>query len=202
MLGLVVLAFIAFYLLVSILVVRATLRFARRSGRNTKLWGGMAALVMYNLLFWEVVPTILANEYYCRTAAGFHVYKTVEQWKRENPGVAETLSWQDLASSYTLEDGTRRYVLNERFISDHTKTRPILFLSTTINAEVIVDREKGDVLARNVGIGYGHGHPMLGGGWRVVDWFELKRCDPMRGELVDFRTAVKKLGARREKGRK
>lgn len=198
MLGLIVLGFLAIYLLVSVFVVRATVHYARRTGRNPRWWGLIACLVMYNLLFWEVLPTVVANEYYCSTTAGFKVYKTVEQWRRDNPGVSETLTWRDLAKSYTLQDGSTRYVLNERFYWVTRQKKALPVLSTTTSTEVIVDRLNAEILAEIISVGYGHGSPMLGGGWRVVDWFDLKRCSPGRGEFVEIRNAVKKLGSRVE----
>ncbi len=47
---------------------------------------------MYNLVFWDLIPTKLLHKYYCATEAGILVYKTPGQWITENPGVAETLT--------------------------------------------------------------------------------------------------------------
>jgi hypothetical protein len=91
MLGLVVIAFIASYLAVSALVVWLAARWARKRNRRPWVWGGLAALVMYNLVFWDWIPTVVMHRYYCSTQAGFWVYKTPEQWAKENPGVLETL---------------------------------------------------------------------------------------------------------------
>lgn len=91
MLGLVVLLFIGAYLLVSVLVVWLAARWARKHNRRAWVWGGLAAFAMYNLVFWDWIPTVAMHKYYCATEAGFWVYKTPEQWTNENPGVLETL---------------------------------------------------------------------------------------------------------------
>ncbi len=100
MLGLVIIAFIVAYLAVSGLVVWLAARWARKHKRRPWVWGGLAALVMYNLVFWDWIPTIAMHKYYCATQAGFWVYKTPEQWARENPGVLETLSMSHLPEQY------------------------------------------------------------------------------------------------------
>jgi hypothetical protein len=91
MLGLVVLLFVAAYLLVSALVTWLAVRWARKHDRRPWLWGGLAAFAMYNLVFWDWIPTVVMHRYYCATEAGFWIYKTPAQWAKENPGVLETL---------------------------------------------------------------------------------------------------------------
>ncbi len=121
MLGLVVLFVIGIYLAISALVVWLATRWAKKRGRRGWVWGGVAAFAMYNLVFWDLIPTLAMHKYYCATEAGFWVYKTPEQWVKENPGVAETLSMSHLPeqyrvnpnngnsgdSIYLLPDGTR-----------------------------------------------------------------------------------------------
>lgn len=121
MLGLVVLFVIGLYLAISALVVWLAARWAKKRGRRGWVWGGVAAFALYNLVFWDLIPTLVMHKYYCATEAGFWVYKTPEQWVKENPGVAETLSLSHLPeqyrvnpnnvnsrdSIYMLPDGTR-----------------------------------------------------------------------------------------------
>ena len=90
MFGLAVILIMGVYLLISIAVVCGMVRTARKNGRNAKLLGWSAALVMYLIPFWDWLPTVATHQYYCATEAGFWVYKTVDQWKQENPGVMET----------------------------------------------------------------------------------------------------------------
>lgn len=91
MFALAVLFFAVLYLLLSVLVVWSAVRVARK--RHIKGWkfGAPAALVMYLIVFWDHIPTLMLHKYYCETEAGFWVYKTPEQWAEENPGVLETL---------------------------------------------------------------------------------------------------------------
>lgn len=81
MIGLMVLGFFAVYLLVSIWVTSKAASWAKANNRKPWLWGGLAAFMMYNLVFWDLIPTLVMHKHYCDTQAGFWVYKTPEQWK-------------------------------------------------------------------------------------------------------------------------
>lgn len=85
MIGLLVLGAIGLYLLISVLVVRWAIRHARANGKSAKRWGWGAALGMYLLVFWDWIPTVAVHQYYCAADSGFWVYKTLDQWKVENP---------------------------------------------------------------------------------------------------------------------
>lgn len=119
MLGLAVLFFIALYLLITWGVVRLAVRWARRHGRRGWVWGGVAALAMYNLMFWDLIPTLLIHKYYCATEAGLWVYKAPEEWVKENPGVLETLSVGHLPEAYRIKSkmlpfgGSEEYLLSD-----------------------------------------------------------------------------------------
>lgn len=89
MYGLLVFGALGLYLLISIGVVLWAIRHAHKSGKSGKLWGWGAAFVMYNLMFWDWIPTVVAHKYLCATQSGFWVYKTLDQWKEENPGGEE-----------------------------------------------------------------------------------------------------------------
>lgn len=68
---------------------------AKQQERRRWLWGGLTGLLMYNLVFWDWIPTMIAYKYYCNTQAGFTVFKTPEQWLSEN----SSLSAEHLKSS-------------------------------------------------------------------------------------------------------
>lgn len=91
MMGLAVLIFFGLYLLVSIWVTSKAVAWAKANNRRAWVWGSLAAFFMYNLVFWDLIPTLVAHKYYCSTQAGFWFYKTPGQWKAENPGVEQTL---------------------------------------------------------------------------------------------------------------
>lgn len=202
MLGLIVLVVAALYLGLIIWAMRVAYRWAKKHDWSKgKCWLAAAGgfLAVYLPVFWDWIPTLAANKYYCATEAGFKVYKTIEQWKAENPGVAATLTWKDPPDSLTLPDGTRRYILNERFVSDTHKKKPIFLISTTITEELILDGKKGELLARHIRVGSGYGSPMVGGeDWRVLkSWLQMGRCNPMRADFANFEIAVRKMGAKR-----
>ena len=114
--GLVVFAVMGLYLLISLGVVTWALSHAKKNGKSTKRWGLGAALVMYMIPFWDLLPTIAADQYYCATESGFFVYKTLDQWKEQNSGVIESLSLAHLPDQYRIDNDPlfrnhRRYLL-------------------------------------------------------------------------------------------
>ncbi len=120
MMGLIFLLVVGVYLLVSIGAVRGAIAYARQQGKSAKRWGWGAAFVMYLIPFWDWIPTVVMHRYYCATEAGFWIYKTPEQWKKENPGVMEMLVVNKGAPSryQPFDDGhgkTDTYLLNDRF---------------------------------------------------------------------------------------
>jgi len=55
---------------------------------------------MASIIFWDVIPIYGLHSYQCHAHSGFTINKTIEQWKHENPGVAETLvSYESLHPS-------------------------------------------------------------------------------------------------------
>jgi len=68
------------------------------------------------------LPTLIAYEWYCRKEAGFHNYKTIDQWKRENPGAIEAIqaaqAKQGGASLPRSGGGGMQYEINSRFRSE------------------------------------------------------------------------------------
>ncbi len=129
MMGLAIIFVFVIYLLVSAIVVWVTVIWARRHGRNTRRWGWGAVLAMYLLPFWDLIPTVLLHKYRCATEAGFWVYKTPEQWAKENPGVLETLVVNKGVPDTRVGDMdnyTDTYFLNQRINWVVKKTGPHL----------------------------------------------------------------------------
>jgi hypothetical protein len=148
MFGLAVLFFFGLYLALSIVAVRFVVHWARRRGRSVWGWGVLAGFVMYNLVFWDWIPTIVAHDYYCKKEAGFWVYKTPEQWKKENPGVAETLK-ESLARKRQEDLGnTRRFWLTQRFYEDVVRVRVLHSLGRT--EKKFFDAKTGELIARSI----------------------------------------------------
>lgn len=173
MIGLVVLGALLLYLLISIAVVRWAIRYARNNGRSAKRWGWGAALVMYLLPFWDWLPTVAVHQYYCSTEAGFWVYKTVDQWKAENPGVMETLVYKrdmpHLQTSYG-----RALVLNQRFLHIFKYEGPLSINRWRIEKE-IRDSKNGDIIARDIDFSTSQERRQAGwSGWKF--WLSSERC--------------------------
>lgn len=189
--GLVILVVLGLYLLVSVGVVRYAARWARKRERRPWVWGGLAAFVMYNLVFWDWIPTMVAHKYYCATQAGFWVYKTLDQWKAENPRVMETLKLQLKPHQSTPFGEVDR--LDDRFAIETRRRRPIPFLSTTISERRLLDAKTGEVLERAVDVGSGVGNIATGGGWKF--WLNQKPCAAM--EFWNFTAQLEQMRGRK-----
>ncbi len=150
MIGLVYLLFFALYLLISAYVIyRATL-YARRKYNKGWVGGWLAAFLMYNLVFWDWIPVVVAHKYYCETEAGFWVYKSPEQWFEENPNfVGRSWGVNELKKSEIVNENTSRYWSSDRIYEEIT--RDSSFLNEIVRSEYsLIDNETGDVIARSV----------------------------------------------------
>jgi len=159
--GLVIFVAMGVYLLISIGAVAWAVSHAKKHGKSIKRWGWGAALVMYMIPFWDWIPTVATQQFYCAKDSGFWVYKTLDQWKAENPGVAETLVANKGAhqTQERFDDGqgvTDTYTLNDRFNwivikQDISSLLPIIRVEQQVN-----DVKKGEVLARYIDFGSGN----------------------------------------------
>ncbi len=147
MIGVLSLGFLAGYIFLIGLAARFGAHLARRSGHNPKLWGFIAGLLVYLPVFWDFIPTVALQCYYCATQGGFTQYKTLDEWKRENPDVLKTLV-PDKGLMAIEQGNTRRYVLNQRFVWDITTRYRLLHIRERENR--IVDIRTGEVLAKYV----------------------------------------------------
>jgi hypothetical protein len=173
MTGLIMLSAALMYLLLSIVVVRLAIRYARNNGRSAKRWGWSAALVMYLIPFWDWLPTVATHQYYCAKSAGFWVYKTVDQWRSENPGVMETLVYEKDIPHIQTPYG-RAIVLNQRFLHIHKYEGPLPFNRWRIESE-IRDSRNGEVIAREVNFSTSQERRQAGWtGWKL--WLNSERC--------------------------
>ncbi len=197
MIGPIVFGAALLYLVLSIAAVRWAIRYARKNRRSAKRWGWGAALVMYLIPFWDWLPTVAIHRYYCSTEAGFWVYKTVDQWKAENPGVADTLFANKGAPSVTqgnMENYVDTYSLNQRFNRVVKHNGPLLINRWRWEQEV-VDSKTNQVLARYVDFSTGNGH--IGGEPPVKFWLQGEHCigGAVNGSrLSHFSSEVKRLG--------
>jgi hypothetical protein len=175
--GLVILGALVLYVLISIVVVLLAIRHAKKSGKSATRWGWGAALVMYLIPFWDWLPTVAMHQYYCATEAGFWVYKTPEQWIRENPGVMETLVTQEGVPSTRqgdMKNHTDTYVLNERF-SWIVKRNNEPLLNRWWHEQMVTDTKTNEVLARYVDLSTAQ--TRAGGGWYGWKfWLHSEHC--------------------------
>ncbi len=175
--GVVILGAVALYFLLCVFVVRGAIKHAKKNGKSAKRWGWGAALVLYLIPCWDWLPTVAVHQYYCSSEAGFWVYKSVEQWQVENPGVMGTLVPRQGAPSKRegdIDNFTDTYFLNQRInkvVKFHGK---FLFNRWRLEQE-LVDTKSNEVLARSVDF-YTAQIRGDGGwsGWKF--WLHNERC--------------------------
>jgi hypothetical protein len=102
------------YLLASLLIASLVAWIARTKEISVWKWGLPAFVLMLGLVFWDWIPMEVMFHYNCEKYSGFTLYKTLDEWKQENPDVAETLIAYDNIKPIMV-DGRERYQLNQRF---------------------------------------------------------------------------------------
>lgn len=188
MMGLAVLLFFAVYLLVSIRAVNKTVGWAKANDRKPWLWGGLAAFAMYNLVFWDFIPTLIAHKYYCSTQAGFWVYKTPEQWRAGNPDLtAEELKPLGENKEYLRGfpykplismPNKKVMLINKRIYLDSNYEKNIMkVLPIHKYTNFIADIRNDQKMAQQITFGSGYGNPMTGGGiLGLKEWISNDNC--------------------------
>ena len=175
--GLVILGLLALYVMISILVVIGVIKYSKKNGKSALRWGGAAALVLYLIPFWDWLPTVVMHRYYCSTEAGFWVYKTVERWQAENPGVMETLiSNRGQVRNFVgdMNNSTRTGFMNQRFVFLAKHNGP-LFLNRWRTEAEIVDGKTQEVLVREIDFSTSQERRQAGwSGWKF--WLDVRQC--------------------------
>jgi len=158
-------------------VVKATMRWAESRNRSALRWGWATAIGMLSIVFWDLIPVYTLHSYQCAQSSGLTVHKTLEQWKQENPGVAETLiPTQDTKAIVNGE--LRRYLLNQRFAWD--TIRSPVWHRLYKKHEKIVDIQTGDVMAEEVDFYSFHKNPIVSPAESLSDykiWLNIAGCD-------------------------
>ncbi len=193
MIGLIILIVGVIYLTVLVVVTRAAYRWAKSKGLSKakcRLAAAGGFLTVYLPVFWDHIPTVITHQYYCKTEAGFWVYKTVDQWKAENPGVMETLV-EDKHAPFKRVGDNKNYIdtktLNQRFRWEAGKYRPLFLLPVYSWKSEIVDSKNGKVVARYVDLSSGEGRDYL------KFWMNISNCSDgisNRNALYQFVGAV------------
>lgn len=177
MVALVILGIFLGYLALAVLATVAAVRLARARGLSRrKCWlsGGAVALVFYLIPFWDWIPTVIAHNYYCVTQAKFEVYRTVDQWKRENAEILSTLRY-DPRAPFTEVEGYDRFPLNQRIVSDRKSTK--VFLTVNRREGRLVDVKNREVLAQFIEFRAGYAPFSVGGEGAWKFWLERRACD-------------------------
>lgn len=135
------------YSILSIIVVVIGVTVARKHGKSGWKAGALMAVLMYLILFWDLIPMRMTYSYLCNQQAGLQIHKEFDQWKKENPGVADTLvPEQDSASTKV---GNKRSVsLNQRFNREIITTEYQFDIRKYDNR--IVDKINGDILVQYI----------------------------------------------------
>jgi hypothetical protein len=205
MIGLIILIVGVIYFAVLVVVTRGAYRWAKGKGLSKakcRLAAAGGFLAVYLPVFWDHIPTVIAHEYYCKTEAGFWVYKTPEQWKKENPGVAETLTYSSLPRLRVDPDsGLQITYLNNRLETRRSPHR-LRAVPVTVYTDVVVDLRSNEVLAKHVGVGAGYGNMMVGSDWRSMKfWLGLGSCEgesmPLYGQYESIRRSYQKIGEKK-----
>ena len=187
--GLMIIGALALYALISIAVVLLAIRFAKKNGRSATRWGRGAALVMYLIPFWDWLPTLAVHQYYCATEAGFWVYKTPEQWVKENPGVIDSLVASRISSPEQIERANEdnwklTYSLNQRISLTNAHAGP-LPLHQWKTETTLVDNQSNTVLVKSVD--FYTAQTRAGGGWRGWKfWLAMDHCSDYSKNSKDF----------------
>jgi len=200
MIGLLYLLFFALYIWLSVKAVKLTARWAKAHGRRPRLWGFLAGVVMYSLVFWDLIPTYGLHRYDCATQAGFTRYRTLDAWKQENPGVAATLVPNKGVDS-TRQGNRERYVLNQRFAWDIVRTHHPFHIVE--REERILDTRTGKVLAQYVDFGTDILGVSRGTAARGIsdykEWLIIRSCEmgmwpEKQIKFNGYKLTVRKLG--------
>ena len=176
--GFVIFGAMGLYLLISLGVVAWAISHAKKNGKSAKRWGWGAALVMFMIPCWDWIPTVATHQYYCAKDSGFWVYKTLDQWKAENPGVMETLIENKGAPSTRQGDMgnfTDTYFLNQRINMVVKEHRLLSLLSNHLLERELVDTKTTEVLARYTDYWSG-GNPITEGLAGLKFWLHSERC--------------------------
>ncbi len=176
MFALAFLFFFLLYLLISAGLAWVAVKLARMRGIKGWTWGLPVFVLMVGLIFWDWLPMEVLYRHKCTSYAGFDQYKTLDEWKQENPGVAETLSPITGVRS-TFKGNRERYLLNQRFAWDIIRTPHWFHIYE--KEERILDTQTGEIMAKYMD--FGTNIPPLGlGGSRLSDykfWMQKRSCE-------------------------
>lgn len=191
LLGLAVLAWpltlLVLIALALVVVIPMAVSYAARTGRSKWRWALIGFLAVFLPIFWDWIPTVIAHRYYCAREAGFWVYKTLDQWKKENPGVMETLV-ANQGDPHKFEGDMANYTstnfLNSRF-NWIVKFRGPLFLHRWLHEDELIDIKTNEVMARYIDFSTSQERQQAGwNGWKF--WLSDRNCSNGENNYGNF----------------
>lgn len=222
MLGLMVIGAALIYLILWIGVTVWTYRWVKRRGYSKgKAWSVAFAafFVLWLLVFWDWIPTVAMHQYYCEKEGGFFVYKKLEQWEKDNPGVVATLTPYllkvgDMTSAgvpyrepyeepypgagYKVSWFNERIYYRSNLESDITKSFPVHKWT-----KYLADSKTGAKLAEFVYFTSGYAPAMTTGGlsgfkgWLARDGCSGKRMENAKHQYDEFLNNAIHLGEKK-----
>jgi hypothetical protein len=195
LLGMMVLTGPLFALLLFGLVAAIAVLIAWWAGRKEqRKWGRWMAFWFLLFAFWDT-PLVLGHfGYACWADGGFHEYKSAEQWKQENPGVAETLEHVS-AREWMVK---KKPPMNQRFEFHESETA---YFTGLIRSEMqVIDIGRNEVVARYTDFRTFREQkiPDLASPRTYKFWLNHKTCEdqgwPERVQFNDYLSEMKNLG--------
>jgi hypothetical protein len=148
MIGLIAIFLILGYILLFALALKYAKNAAIKRGRPPWHFTLPAGIAMYMIVFWDLIPTYAARTYYCTVHAGLNMYKTPDEWIKDNPGMVEQITPIEPRRTLRTSNGFRSR-LNERF-EFISEIRPVFFGFVVEDKESIMDLKNNNILAERV----------------------------------------------------
>lgn len=170
MIGLLIFLLVGAYLLISVAIVFWSQRLAKKRGRSRWIWGSAAAMGMYLLVFWDLIPVLVMHRYYCSNDGGIWVYETPEHWASKNPeALRQNLVHPRSLAQRTeqLPSGWRTWLSDSLYSESNFDRR----FSHAIRREEqrLIDARTGQVLAGEVDYERGNVRAIELGGESLTD---------------------------------
>ena len=161
MAGILFLAVLGGYIFVLILLVYGSVKVAKKAGRNPWLPGISVALFMYLLIFWDFIPVLVKHHNLCKEQGGVWIYKSPEQWIKENPdaiGKRWAKPGESLRTEH-IENGTRDWISDYVYYESYFENSYAHAIRKYESK--VIDARTGEVLTRVVNFERGAGNFML-----------------------------------------
>lgn len=151
MIALLYIVFFVAYGFVSIFVIYKSYGFTKTRYGKGWVGGWLAALIMYNLVFWDWIPVYVMHKYYCSTEAGFWIYKSPEQWIKENPDMVGQKWGDDYIKPIERLSDNNWQIWYSKSVYGETINQPEYSGGLLRrNEKRLVDARSGDMLSRAV----------------------------------------------------